>query len=141
MGLYIVGLVSCPECGQEVSDRANTCPHCGFPLEEKISEPVDEHNTVGDAYERVPNPAHKIPPDTSKSPGLAVVLSLLVSGLGQMYLGQVKKGLAILIGGMFLSAITFMVLSPVIWIVAAVDAYHIASKLTAGRSVDEWEWF
>ena len=26
-----MGLVSCRECGQEVSDSAKTCPHCGVP--------------------------------------------------------------------------------------------------------------
>lgn len=29
---YIMALIKCPECGQEVSDRANTCPKCSFPL-------------------------------------------------------------------------------------------------------------
>jgi hypothetical protein len=25
-------LIDCPECGGRVSDRAPTCPHCGFPI-------------------------------------------------------------------------------------------------------------
>lgn len=25
-------MIKCPECGQEVSDKASTCIHCGFPL-------------------------------------------------------------------------------------------------------------
>jgi hypothetical protein len=25
-------LLSCPECAGRVSDQAETCPHCGFPL-------------------------------------------------------------------------------------------------------------
>lgn len=25
-------LIDCPECGQNVSDKAPSCPHCGFPL-------------------------------------------------------------------------------------------------------------
>jgi predicted amidophosphoribosyltransferase len=24
-------LVTCPECGTEISDQADPCPHCGFP--------------------------------------------------------------------------------------------------------------
>lgn len=25
-------LINCPECGKQVSDKAPTCPNCGFPL-------------------------------------------------------------------------------------------------------------
>jgi len=31
-------LVTCPECGQKVSDRARACPGCGFPIAEHIAE-------------------------------------------------------------------------------------------------------
>lgn len=27
-----MALISCPECGREISDRADSCPHCGCPL-------------------------------------------------------------------------------------------------------------
>src|SRR5277367_1171107 len=27
-----MALISCPECGREVSSRAASCPHCGFAL-------------------------------------------------------------------------------------------------------------
>lgn len=27
-------LFKCPECEKEISDKATTCPHCGFPLKE-----------------------------------------------------------------------------------------------------------
>lgn len=29
-----MALISCPECGKEVSDKAKTCPHCGYSLTE-----------------------------------------------------------------------------------------------------------
>ena len=25
-------LITCPECGKQVSDQATSCPHCGYPL-------------------------------------------------------------------------------------------------------------
>lgn len=29
-----MALFKCPECEKEISDKATTCPHCGFPLKE-----------------------------------------------------------------------------------------------------------
>lgn len=25
-------LIECPECGEEISDKAESCPHCGVPI-------------------------------------------------------------------------------------------------------------
>lgn len=30
-----MALIKCPECGQDVSTAAETCPHCGYPLKNK----------------------------------------------------------------------------------------------------------
>lgn len=35
-----MALINCPECGQQVSDKAEVCIHCGAPLKEKPLEPV-----------------------------------------------------------------------------------------------------
>ena len=29
-----MSLINCPECGKEISDRANSCPNCGYPIKE-----------------------------------------------------------------------------------------------------------
>lgn len=49
-------LIKCPECGKEISDKAEACPHCGCPIpheeakkEETKSEPV-ELEAVTDNY-------------------------------------------------------------------------------------------
>ena len=31
----IMALIKCPECGKEISDKANACIHCGYPLNER----------------------------------------------------------------------------------------------------------
>ncbi len=36
----IMALIKCPECGQEVSDRAAACPKCAFPLSELRTDGV-----------------------------------------------------------------------------------------------------
>lgn len=34
-----MALTTCPECSGKVSDRAYSCPHCGFPLRDRASVP------------------------------------------------------------------------------------------------------
>lgn len=36
-----MALISCPECKSEVSDRAASCLHCGYPLPPVTEAPVD----------------------------------------------------------------------------------------------------
>lgn len=31
-------LIKCPECDLQVSDKAETCPHCGYPMKEAIKK-------------------------------------------------------------------------------------------------------
>jgi TM2 domain-containing membrane protein YozV len=64
---------------------------------------------------------------TGKSPGVALLLSLLIVGLGQFYNGDVKKGLLMLVSAVILGLFTFGVawLGIACW--AAVDAYQVAS--------------
>ena len=33
-----MALIKCPECNKEISDKATTCPNCGFPVQE-INKP------------------------------------------------------------------------------------------------------
>ena len=63
-----------------------------------------------------------------KSAGLALVLSLLICGGGQMYNGQVAKGVLMLIGCVIL---WFMLLGWIINIWSWVDAYQTAKKMNA----------
>ena len=42
-----MAIIKCPECKKEVSDKAKTCIHCGFPL--------DEMTTSGTVRIKMPN--------------------------------------------------------------------------------------
>ena len=33
-----MALIVCPECGKQVSDQAESCPHCGYPVPKYIAE-------------------------------------------------------------------------------------------------------
>jgi TM2 domain-containing membrane protein YozV len=62
----------------------------------------------------------------NKSPGVALLLSVLICGVGQMYNGQVGKGIAMLVGSIFL---WFIFLGWVVWIWSMVDAYQTAKRM------------
>jgi len=62
----VSNLISCPDCGKEISINAFTCPNCGRQMK------APEFHVA----------ENKIP---LWSPGVAGLLSLLIPGLGQMY--------------------------------------------------------
>lgn len=35
-----MALISCPECGREISDKVTSCPHCGYPFAEEVQSQV-----------------------------------------------------------------------------------------------------
>lgn len=40
-----MALIKCPECGKEISDNAENCPHCGYPIKPKT--PFDKKRIAG----------------------------------------------------------------------------------------------
>jgi TM2 domain-containing membrane protein YozV len=84
------------------------------------------------------------PPIFFKNPTVATVLSILITGLGQLYNGQILKGIMFL-GMMFVSvALMYMTLGTlfflplIVWIWCVVDANRSAKRvnqrLAAGAS-------
>ncbi len=57
-----MALIKCPECGKDVSDRAPTCIHCGYPLSQSTN-----YELLIDGYYDT---------DTAAMAGLKVVLQL-----------------------------------------------------------------
>lgn len=39
-----MALIKCPECGKEISDKAPTCIHCGFPLQQPKPQKIIWNN-------------------------------------------------------------------------------------------------
>lgn len=71
-----------------------------------------------------------------KSEGLAAVLSFLFVGLGQIYNGQIGKGILFIVVGVvavlsMLILIGFL-LYPLFWIYNIYDAYTTAKEINAG---------
>ncbi|MBA2441138.1 MAG: hypothetical protein H0V53_01860 [Rubrobacter sp.] len=68
-----------------------------------------------------------------KSAGLAAVLSFLIPGLGQIYNGQIFKGLIVFVLGVINAALTTVFIGyityPIVVIYAVIDAYRAAEKI------------
>jgi TM2 domain-containing membrane protein YozV len=64
---------------------------------------------------------------TGKTPVVAAVLSAVIPGVGQFYNGDVKKGLAMLIGAFVLAAPTGGLAWVALAIWGAVDGYQVAN--------------
>lgn len=79
------------------------------------------------------------PSNPPKDPIIAAVLSfLLLGGVGQMYLGQTKKGIIIIVATIILACVGVGFVIP---FVGAYDAYVIGNKLKEGKSVGDMEFF
>jgi TM2 domain-containing membrane protein YozV len=104
----------CPQCGATIHADAEICPNCGIRLRS----------------------AYNV---SRKNEGMAAVLSFLFCGLGQIYNGQLGKGIIFCIIGAItvLSAIIFIgfILYPLFWIYNIYDAYNTAKKINAGQIV------
>ena len=72
---------------------------------------------------------------SAKNPGLAAVLSFFFSGLGQIYNGQILKGLLFMVVQVVNFVLAFVVIGLftgfVVWVWAIVDAYTSAELLNA----------
>lgn len=89
-----------------------------------------------------PRDENKVYPDKLKvSPAVAMILSLLLVGLGQMINGQLIKGLLIFVVAVILGVVSGGWLAPVIWILSAIDAYMCANKLKRGKPIGRFSFF
>ncbi|MGA7075579.1 MAG: hypothetical protein WBZ42_03400 [Halobacteriota archaeon] len=65
-----------------------------------------------------------------KNPGVAAVLSFFWAGLGQIYNGQLLKGIGFMVLYAFSVLLCFvligLIILPIVWIVGMWDAYHTA---------------
>jgi TM2 domain-containing membrane protein YozV len=116
----------CQNCAIEVGPQQDVCLRCGVAL-------------VGSM---IASPGQKlILPGAGKSGATAAILSCLIVGLGQMYLGQILKGILLLGIAIVVGFYSFGLGALPISIIAIIDAYRVGSKLEAGRPVGEWEFF
>lgn len=79
------------------------------------------------------------PSDPPKNAIIAAILSLLLfGGVGQLYLGQTKKGIILIVATIVLACVGVGFLIP---FVGAIDAYILADKLEKGQAIGDMQWF
>jgi len=107
-------------------ERTKYCPHCGtmIPYDEAYCPACGEPQPLLVGVRRRP----------AKKTWVAVMLSLLVTGLGHLYLGRWRRGLAILgatlvVGGVaniYLSYDRVMLVGLFFALFAAIDVYNLS---------------
>jgi len=114
----------CSNCGIEIDSSLDNCPKCGV---RQISPTGYKQTYQG--YQK----------QNLKSPGLAAVLSFLIVGLGQIYNGQIAKGLLLLLGAIISGVLMLILIGFIFWIIiwlyAIYDAYNTAKKINAGEII------
>lgn len=75
----------------------------------------------------------KTSPQNLKSPGLAAILSVLITGLGQIYNGQIGKGIGLIvlqcINVVLIFALIGLLTFPITWVYGVYDAYKTAESI------------
>lgn len=115
----MTGTKYCSNCGDQIDEKAEICPDCGV---------------------RQPRPAiYQEPVYQQKNPGIAAVLSAVFVGLGQIYNGEIAKGLIFMVAYFVSILLTFILIgiitTPILWIFGIYDAYNTAKKINAGEIV------
>ena len=153
----------CTNCGKEIAATASVCPHCEQPVLTaknycaNCGQPVNSQRSIcercGCRLVQLYRPVvevreRKAIEPSGQSATTASVFSCLITGLGQIYLGQVFKGLFLLVlaivivffGGYVLGNY-YRLISVPYWLLMIVDAGRIGKKLESGQSVGRWEFF
>jgi TM2 domain-containing membrane protein YozV len=114
----------CSSCGTQSADTAKFCEKCGAALAAPapVAPAVD---TRVRGVEAAPSASPQVA-TTGKNPAIALVLSLVIPGVGQFYNSDIKKGALMLVAAIIGIASAGLI-TIAIWIWSMVDAYQVAS--------------
>jgi len=115
----------CEKCGQELKPNTKFCGQCGVDVNslsvENIQQPRELSGAIG---------SDKKVYAEQKKPVVALILSLLIVGVGQFYNGDIKKGGIMLIVAIATGVFSAWVLWVVVSLWSAYDAYNVATQKT-----------
>lgn len=135
-----MGLINCPECNKQISDRAPACIQCGYPLHatSKLNKPEinpQTHSHVPNS--QITNRDLALVLATKKSEGLAFILTFLLGPLGLFY-ADVKKALILIVVGFFAAILALVIDSSYTLYVGLSIALWLISIFIALTSVSEF---
>jgi len=93
---------NCPNCGEEIGEEADTCKKCG-------AQPYQEARN-------------------KKNVLLITLISLILPGFGQLYLGKIAKGVMFLALAVGLGWMVHFSLATVVQVFSAYDAYRLVKE-------------
>jgi len=112
----------CKKCGTDVGD-SEFCPNCGEPMNGG-ARPASSQENLNTAVMM-----HQ------KSEALALILSFIIPGVGEMYAGKVGKGVIILLLAILSAALIMLLIGfimyPIVWIYSMIDSYNLAKEYNA----------
>jgi len=122
----------CSNCGAVIDINAEICPKCGVRVE-PVPESNNQNQNNTNTYTNTNIGTEQ------KNPGLAAVLSFFIIGVGQIYNGQIGKGIGMLIGGYLCFILSFLIIPAIIGLIIYIwgiyDAYDTAKKINSGEII------
>jgi TM2 domain-containing membrane protein YozV len=122
--------MNCLKCGASNVEGTRFCKICGHERGLAFMPPESAPPSPDDARVRVPQ--------RGKKPIVALILSLLIPGIGQFYNGEAKKGVIILcvwiVSLPFVASGIGVIGVSGAWIWGMIDAYKVASVASLTRS-------
>lgn len=108
------------------------CPECGKPIETETQTYCNTCNAEFTGTSPIGQKESAQPTHEEKSTFLALVCSIFIPGLGQVYNGESSKG-AVILFGTAIGVVIFIVPGLIVWIFGIYDAYATANKMNKGE--------
>lgn len=109
-----MALIKCPECGREISDKAGSCPHCGYPIDNNESNTVKKEevlNTNYSDFQKSTPPPVIVKNNLDDSTNITSIKNtwLSIASLILVVLGTLLQVAPLIWGGFVLGAIDFFI--------------------------------
>jgi TM2 domain-containing membrane protein YozV len=124
----------CENCGKPLGENTTYCESCGAKAGD--ADPAIATSTSGNQRTVPVQTDQETARVQKKNPLIALILSLIITGVGQIYNGQVRKGVILLVV-FFIVFIIFWPLALIVWLYGMYDAYTTAGTINNGDRITD----